>query len=113
MKERIKIWAYRLIWTILLATVVLLTIFLKVEGKENIALKVCIGVIVGLFVFAFWLDAFLVNYKTYCIGQIVILVYAGYFHHYIKVNGTIYDEHNTLVYLTPIVLSTTVNGMDI
>ena len=33
------------------------------------------------------------------------MVYAGWYHHYILINGEKYDEHNTITFFTPILLS--------
>lgn len=38
-----------------------------------------------------------------------ILVYAGWYHHYVTVDGRKSDEHNTIVYHTPIHLSCTLD----
>ena len=34
-----------------------------------------------------------------------ILVYCGFYHHFMQIDGTVVDEHNTLLYITPINLS--------
>ena len=38
-----------------------------------------------------------------------IVVYAGWYHHYILINGEKYDEHNTLISFTPITLTDTLD----
>ena len=38
-----------------------------------------------------------------------IIVYAGFYRHYIKVDGELFDAHDTLYYWTPIQLSCTLD----
>ena len=49
------------------------------------------------------------SYKEYDYNGQIISVYAGWFHHTLRVNGELCDEHNTLFSWTPIFLSTTLN----
>ncbi|MBQ9486117.1 MAG: hypothetical protein IJU83_04685 [Clostridia bacterium] len=53
------------------------------------------------------IGASLLSYKEYDYNGKKISVYAGWFHHTLRVNGEKCDEHNTLVSWTPIHLSTT------
>lgn len=55
--------------------------------------------------FAFFISSLLLSCKVYSYNDKEIIVYAGWFHHYIKVNNIKVDEHNTLVSLMPITLS--------
>lgn len=57
------------------------------------------------FTLIFFIASCLLSYKTYEYNGNEIIVYAGWYHHYIKVNGTILDEHNTITSFTPIRLS--------
>ncbi len=57
------------------------------------------------FTLIFFIASCLLSYKTYDYNGNEIVVYAGWYHHYIKVNGTILDEHNTITSFTPIRLS--------
>ncbi len=67
-----------------------------------------------IFVFAFFIASLLLSYKNYEYNDNEIIVYAGWYHHYIKVNGNKIDEHNTLVSFTAIPLSCTLDdGTDI
>lgn len=54
-----------------------------------------------------FISALLLSYKERFYNGSTISVYAGYFHHTLRVNGVKYDEHNTLISWMPIVLSTT------
>ena len=45
------------------------------------------------------------NYKEYIYDGHEIIAYAGYSHHYIKIDGEKTDEHNSVFFLTPIYLS--------
>lgn len=53
----------------------------------------------------FFISALLLSCNVYLYNDKKIVVYAGWYHHYILVNGEKYDEHNTLISFTPILLS--------
>lgn len=57
-----------------------------------------------------FIGSLLLNYKEYQYNGIKISIYAGWYHHTLRVNGEICDEHNTVVSYIPINLSTTVNN---
>lgn len=52
----------------------------------------------------------LLSYRKYEYNNLEIEVYAGYYNHYIKINGEKFDEHKTLSSFTPIVLSCTLDS---
>ena len=52
------------------------------------------------------IESLLVSYKEYEYNGKIISVYAGYFHHTLRINGEKFDEHNTLLAFTPIKLTT-------
>ena len=54
-----------------------------------------------------FIGALLLNYKEYNYNGKTISVYAGWFHHTLRIDGEIFDEHNTLIFYTAIDLSTT------
>lgn len=54
-----------------------------------------------------FIGSLLLSYKTYEFNGNTISIYAGYYNHYIKVNGEKFDEHKTLASFTPIILSCT------
>ncbi len=62
------------------------------------------------FAIAFLVASLLVNFKKYDLEGNEMIIYAGFYHHYIKINGEKYDEHNTLVSLVAILLSCEFNG---
>ena len=53
----------------------------------------------------FFISALLLSCNVYLYNDKKIVVYAGWYHHYILVNGEKYDEHNTIMFFTPILLS--------
>lgn len=61
----------------------------------------------GTFAIAFFISSLLLCYKEYSYNGNIISVYAGWFHHTLRINGEILDEHTTSISLTPIYLSTT------
>lgn len=81
-----------------------------IEIKTNSYLVIEICVPLGIFLFIIFIMSLLLSCKTYeyCGNQII--VYAGWYNHFIKINGTKFDEHNTLVYYTPIKLSCTLDN---
>lgn len=58
-------------------------------------------------VIVIFICSLLISYKEYQVGGKTISVYAGWYHHTLRIDGTKYDEHNTIVSHTPIKLSTT------
>ena len=58
-----------------------------------------------VFLFVFWVATLTLSCKIYDYNDTEIIVYAGWFHHYIKVDGTILDEHNALFWRVAIELS--------
>ncbi|MDE6442494.1 MAG: hypothetical protein K2L12_07090 [Clostridia bacterium] len=62
-----------------------------------------------IFIFSFFIASLLLSYKTYKYNDFDIIIYAGWYHHYLKVNGTKMDEHNTLISFTAIPLSCTLD----
>lgn len=65
---------------------------------------------IELFIILFFICALSLSCKTYTYKDYEIIVYAGWFHHYIKVNKEIVDEHNTLISYVPITLETTLDS---
>lgn len=57
----------------------------------------------------FFISALLLSCNVYLYNDKKIVVYAGWYHHYILVNGEKYDEHNTLISFTPITLTATLD----
>lgn len=57
------------------------------------------------------IEAFLLSEKTYHFGGHKIVVYAGWYNHYITFDGEKVDEHNTIVTYSPIYLSCEIDGL--
>lgn len=57
----------------------------------------------------FFISALLLSCNVYIYNDKKIVVYAGWYHHYILINGEKYDEHNTLISFTPITLTATLD----
>ncbi len=66
--------------------------------------------IIGFIAFIFLICSLLLSYKAYDYCGRDIEVYAGFYHHYMKVDGIKTDEYNTIVSWTPIQLSCTINS---
>ena len=62
-----------------------------------------------IFSFAFFIASLFLSYKEYDYNGIKISVYFGWYHHNLRVNGEVCDEHNTLTSFGPICLSTTLD----
>ena len=67
-------------------------------------------IFIDIIIFSIFIGTLLLSCKIYDFNGIEILVYAGWYHHYIKVNDVPVDEHNTLISFTPIVLSATLEN---
>lgn len=67
----------------------------------------------GLVLFAFLLPLILGSCKVYSYEQYTIIIYAGIYYHYLKINNEKVDEYNTTLYLSAISLSTTLNTGEI
>lgn len=73
----------------------------------NTAILYYLFFVVDISIFVFFIAAMLLSCKIYDYNGVEILVYAGWYHHYIKVDDVKVDEHNTIVSHVPICLSTT------
>lgn len=62
------------------------------------------------FVILFLVQGLLTSYKEYNYNDRVISVYAGWYHHTLRIDGELGDEHNTLSRYSAITLSTTLDG---
>lgn len=75
-----------------------------------LTLKLCIGIVVCAVFFALFISSLFFNCKQFELDNRKIVVYAGAYRHYLKIDGEVFDEHNTLTTHVPIVLSTVYNG---
>ncbi|MBE7087845.1 MAG: hypothetical protein E7369_06060 [Clostridiales bacterium] len=60
--------------------------------------------IIGTVFFTFFVVSMLLSCKVYHYGENEIIVYAGSYHHYLKINGEIFDEYNSSFSWGPIFL---------
>lgn len=81
----------------------------NVTVSNNTGIIVYCIYMADIFSLAMFICALLLSCKVYDYYGNTIVVYAGWFHHYIKVNGVKTDEHNTLISFTPIYLSSTMD----
>ena len=65
--------------------------------------------IADIFLFILFLGTMLLSCKVYDLDGKELIVYSGFYRHYIKYDGTILDEHNTFQTYVPIYLSTTID----
>ena len=110
MKEEYRIVFHRLFWFILL--VISIIVFVSYYGDKNIHnsqnfIILEIDAICLVFSFVFFGASLFLSYKEYNYFGKQLSVYAGWFHHTLRVNGEVCDEHNTITSWTPIKLSTT------
>lgn len=79
---------------------------IKTESNPSLLYWI-IFIYLDIFIFIFFICSLFLSCKVYEYEGNEIIVYAGWYHHYIKINGVITDEHNTLVSYTAISLSST------
>lgn len=71
-------------------------------------------IFVAPYVLCIFIASLFLSCRVYDYYGIDIIVYTGWFHRYLKVNGEKTDEHNTLITFTPIRLSCTMyDGTDL
>lgn len=116
--EKKKLLIHRLIWfgLLLLGIIVPIVISKSSDSMSSLFLYITLmGSLYGnVFVILIFIASLFLTYKEYEYNGNEIIVYAGWYHHYIKVNGNILDEHNTLVTFTAIPLACTLDdGTDL
>ena len=79
------------------------------DMQKKIAIDPLILLLVCLTALLFFICALLLSCNVYIYNDKKIVVYAGWYHHYLLIDGEEYDEHNTLTYFTPITLSATLD----
>lgn len=114
MKEKNKIVVHRIVWfwIFVFSLGLMIGLIFAFEGSDSIAAYIIIQMILLPFVivaFVIFIMSFFLSYKEYQYNKKTISVYAGYFHHTLRIDGEKYDEHNTLSSFIPIVLSTTLD----
>ncbi len=96
--EKKKLWALRIISGVLFAALLAVT---AVVGIGDFAIFIPL-IIFTLIFFVVFVESLLSSYKNYEYGEDIITIYAGIYRRYVKVNGVLQDEHNTLYIYTPI-----------
>lgn len=77
------------------------------NGKEVVGIIIlAVGVPIGLCMF---ISALMLSYKVYVYDKKLIIVYSGWYHHYMTYGGIKVDEHNTIQTFAPIWLSCTLD----
>lgn len=109
--EKKKILIHRIVWGILLAIGILVPVILAFRHADyyDYFAWYFAFYFFDIFVLAFFICALFLSYKAYDYEGKTIIVYAGFYHHYLKVDGEIMDEHNTLTSFTAIPLSCTLD----
>lgn len=85
-----------------------------IDVSNDALLYAKLFIYIEYFIFVFFIASLTLSCNVYEYNGNEIVVYAGWYHHYIKVNGIKTDEHNTLTFFTAIQLSCTLDdGTDI
>lgn len=116
-EEKRRLFIHRIVWLVILAVSIILTVKCcaiifgdspTTDDTDIIALVMLIVLpFIDLWAFAFFISALTLSTKTYLYKGNIIVVYAGFSHHYIKVNGEIVDEYVSSLSFNPIRLSHT------
>ncbi|HCH74930.1 MAG TPA: hypothetical protein DEV87_07110 [Clostridiales bacterium] len=109
-KEKKKILQHRIIWSIILMlTIIIDFIVIKKYNKDFYPIGTSIAILITIVPLSLFISTLLLSYKTYMYNDKEIIVYAGFYHHYISVSGVKTDEHNTIISYTPITLTCTLS----
>lgn len=91
----------------LIAVVICACFAFKSDLNVAALVSFCIFISIDIFFFAFFISSLFLSCKYYVYEGRDIIVYAGFYHHYMTVDGRRVDEHNTITSFTPIILSCT------
>ena len=104
--EKKKILIHRLVWFgLLLVGIAAALIVAFTISLQSSDLWIMLVIIFDSVIIAFFIVSLLLSCKVYDYNGSEIIVYAGFYHRYIKADGVIMDEHNTLLTYTAISLS--------
>ncbi len=110
MNEKNKLLRHRLIWLTLLVAAIVLTALLAGGVLGPALWLIYVVAMYDIVCFVFFISAcLLTSYRAYEYEGKLIIVYAGFYYHYLKINGEVTDEHNTIMTFTPIQLSCTLD----
>lgn len=114
-REKKFIFCNRLIWFLITAASIVLTIRVLTSAYNDLIYGDGDGLVflalvyilpfIDFIIFLIFVCTLCLHCKTYTFRGNSIVVYAGFCNHYIKANGVKCDEHNTLISFTPIVMS--------
>ena len=106
MEEKTKILVHRLVWLILfiLSTLALIIAFSSVSSSAFSLLFLS-----TLISFMFFIYSLSLSFKQYNYNGTMISVYVGWYHHTLRINGELVDEHDAFINYTFILLSTTLD----
>lgn len=78
--------------------------FAKLDSDYGLIISI-VGIYVAVFSFSFLLASLIsVRCRVYYYNDNKIIIYGGFYKHYVKLNDEIVDEHNTLFCMTHIIL---------
>lgn len=102
LKERRKVLALRIICLLcaFIFTIIAIVFFCKKSYESSL-----VGIMFIWIALTFLCALLIRNYKSYIYNGKKIIVYSGFYHHYLKVDGQIVDEENTSISFTPIFLN--------
>lgn len=81
---------------------------IQIDANNGLVFETCFSI--GGIMFIIFIVSLLLSCKTYDYCGNQIIVYAGWYKHFIKINGTKYDEHNTFISFTSIKMSCTIDN---
>ncbi len=112
---KIKIAFYRLLSTFILFVGIISPIMLQNNasalpgGVAYFPVWVAAFIYTDAILFVVWVSSWFLSCKKYKYGDKNILIYAGWFHHCLKIDDKYMDEYNTFITFTPIDLSCVLN----
>lgn len=109
MDEKTKVLVHRLIWLVLLAVAVVLTALFAGGVLAVEMWWIYVLIMYDAVCVAFFIMALLTTYRAYEYDGNIMIVYAGFYYRYLKINGEVMDEHNTVMTFTAIQLSCTLD----
>ena len=103
LREQKRIRLQRIVMGLVLLIVILIPVI--VYNSSDLHFDEILFCCIFLIVLAFFIGTLLLSCKVYEYNGRQIIVYAGWYYHYVKIDGEKLDEHNTIIAYTPIVLS--------
>ncbi len=107
--EKRKILIHRLIWLSFFILGIVIPAILHFNYIIDVRWYLVYFFILDVFLLGMFICTLLLSCKEYKYDGYSIVVYSGFYHHYIKINGRIEDEHNTIATFSAIYLSCTID----